>query len=152
MVNTIEKHRMLRLDLLEQVTINNDSSKGYYFYSYPQDWPNGFMFADFKTQFILLKDDNQKIIYLYDDFYQRVKLMYSCLELNTEDCYIMNDLESFFKTNKSIKLISTDSPFNPYLFAQQYQFQVIEKPFEISVIEASILNMYRVEKGKNNDN
>ena len=75
MVKTIEKHRMLRLDLLEQVTINNVSSKGYYFYSYPQNWPNGFMFADFKTQFILLKDDNQKIIYLYDDFYQRVKLM-----------------------------------------------------------------------------
>ncbi|GAA4074239.1 hypothetical protein GCM10022389_19730 [Flavobacterium cheonanense] len=152
MVNTIEKHRMLRLDLLEQVTINNDSSKGYYFYSYPQDWPNGFMFSEFKAQFIFVKDYNQKTIYFYNDFYQKVKLMYSCLELNAEDCYIMNDLESFFKTNKSIKLISTDTPFNPYLFAQKYQFQVIEKPFAISVIEASILNMYRVEKGKNNDN
>ncbi|GAA4053402.1 hypothetical protein [Flavobacterium chungnamense] len=146
MVNTIEKHRMLRLDLLEQVTINNDSSKGYYFYSYPQDWPNGFMFAEFKAQFIFVKDDNQKTIYFYNDFYQKVKLMYSCLELNTDDFYLMNDMESFFKTNKSIKLTSTDKPFNPYLFAKHYQFQVIEKPFEINVIEASILNRYMVEK------
>jgi hypothetical protein len=137
---------MLRLDLVNEMNINGDSNKLFYFYKNIQDWPNGFMFAEFKAQFIFVKDDNQKTIYFYNDFYQKIKLMYSCLELNTDDFYLMNDMESFFKTNKSIKLTSTDKPFNPYLFAQQYKFQVIEKPFEINVIEASILNMYMVEK------
>ena len=146
MVNNIEKHRMLRLDLVNEMNINGDSNKLFYFYKNIQDWPNGFMFAEFKAQFIFVKDDNQKTIYFYNDFYQKIKLMYSCLELNTDDFYLMNDMESFFKTNKSIKLTSTDKPFNPNLFANQYQFQVIEKPFEINVIEASILNRYMVEK------
>jgi len=146
MLNNVEKHRMLRLDLVNEMNINGDSNKLFYFYKNIQDWPNGFMFAEFKAQFIFVKDDNQKTIYFYNDFYQKVKLMYSCLELNTDDFYLMNDMESFFKTNKSIKLTSTDKPFNPYLFAQQYKFQVIEKPFEINVIEASILNRYMVEK------
>jgi hypothetical protein len=137
---------MLRLDLVNEMNINGDSNKLFYFYKNIQDWPNGFMFAEFKAQFIFVKDDNQKTIYFYNDFYQKIKLMYSCLELNTDDFYLMNDMESFFKTNKSIKLTSTDKPFNPNLFANQYQFQVIEKPFEINVIEASILNRYMVEK------
>lgn len=153
MINTIEKHRMLRLDLVDKMNINKDAIKTYYFYNNCSNWPDGFMFADLKSQFLFVKDYSKKIIYFYDDFYQRVKLMYSCLELNTDDCYVMNDIVSFFKTNKSIKIAPSDTPFNPYQFAGDYKFQVIEKPFEINLIEASIQNLYEFEndiKKKNN--
>lgn len=146
MINAIEKHRMLRLDLVDKINTNKDANKTYFFYYNYSNWPDGFMFADLKSQFLFVKDFSKKTIYFYDDFYQRVKLMYSCLELNMDDCYVMNDIVSFFKTNKSIKLSPSDISFNPYQFAGDYKFLVIEKPFEISIIEASIENIYAVEE------
>lgn len=151
MVNIIEKHRMLRLDLINEMNIDGDTNKIFYLYENSSDWPNGFMFAEFKNQFVFVKDCNQKTIHFYNDFFQKIKLIYSFLELNTDDYHVLNDIISFFKTNKSIAITPTDTPFNPYKFAADCQFQVIDKPFKISIIEASIENIYAVEPERKNN-
>ena len=47
---------MLRLDLIDKMTISNDTNKTFYYYKNYSNWPDGFMFADLKAQLLFFKD------------------------------------------------------------------------------------------------